>query len=175
MKLINNKISLIGLFTALGVTLGFIFCHIPNVELLTATIFISGFIMGIKEGLMVGIFSESIYSIFNPMGVAFPPLFIAQVLAMSLTGALGGLFKKWKFQSTVTFHLTLGLSGFFTTFIFAVLTTLSFTLFIKFSWKNLLGSFVFGLGFYITHLLTNTIIFLTIVPLILNICKKVTS
>jgi energy-coupling factor transport system substrate-specific component len=163
-----QKISLIALFIALGVTLGFALFHIPNVELITATIFIAGYIMGIKEGLFIGIFIESIYSFFNPLGIAAPPIFLGQILAMGFTGVLGGLMRnRTHFQSSV-FYIELGVAGFLSTMIFAILTTLFYTLSTGLSKDKLLISFITGLGFYITHIITNTLIFIILIPVLIK-------
>lgn len=161
-----------GIFIALGVSLGFALIHIPNVELVTATIFISGYLLGIKEGIVVGLLTETLYSVLNPFGMAAPPLLIAQVFSMSLVGCLGGILGRRKPQTDIVYHIQLGLTGFIATGIFAVLTTLSFVFFMGFSQKTLSGSFIYGLGFYIIHIVSNTLIFLTIVPLILKVATK---
>ncbi len=162
-----------GVFIALGVSLGFALINIPNVELVTATIFISGFLLGVKEGIVVGLLTEALYSLLNPFGMAAPPLFIAQVLSMGIAGFLGGILAKQKSRrSGMAYYLQLGLAGFLTTAIFALLTTLSFVLLINFSLNKLAGSFIYGLGFYIVHIVTNTIIFLTLVPTIINVAEK---
>jgi len=163
---------MIGLFIALGISLGFALIHIPNVELVTATIFISGYLLGIKEGIVVGLLTETLYSLINPYGMAAPPLFIAQVFSMSLVGGLGGILGRRKTQTELVYHLQLGLTGFIATGIFAVLTTLSFVFFMGFSQKTLFGSFIYGLGFYIIHIVSNTLIFLTIVPVLLKVATK---
>jgi len=167
-----KKISLMGIFIALGVSLGFALINIPNVELITATIFISGYLLGIKEGIVVGLLTESLYSLLNPFGMAAPPLFIAQILSMAMAGFMGAVVAKQKSQKRIIYYLKLGLAGFLATAIFALLTTLSFVLLINFSFEKLAGSFIYGLGFYIVHIVTNTIIFLTLVPAIINLVEK---
>lgn len=156
------------LFIALGVSLGFALIHVPNVELVTATIFIAGYLMGIKEGLIIGALTETLYSLLNPLGLASPPLLIAQVISMSLAGGLGGILGKQKSHTRVLYHIQLALAGLFSTLVFAVLTTLSFVLLLGLSANKLIGSFIYGLGFYVIHLLSNTLIFLILVPLLLN-------
>ena len=172
MNPLGKKISLMGVFIALGISLGFALIHIPNVELITATIFISGYLLGIKKGAVVGLLTEALYSILNPIGMAAPPLFVAQVLSMSLAGCLGGILGKRKIHNPMMLHIQLGVSGFILTTIFAVLTTLSFVFFIEFSQRTFVGSFIYGLGFYLIHIAANTLIFLTIVPAVLKASQK---
>jgi hypothetical protein len=161
-----------GAFIALGVALGYAFIAVPNVELITACIFISGYILGIKEGFAVGLVTEAIYSGLNPYGMAAPPIFIAQILSMAVIGTMGGIIGNHHPKKRLAFHIILGLTGFMGTLIFDTLTTLSYTLFIELSRETLIGSFIYGLGFYITHLLSNTIIFLTVVPVVITTLER---
>lgn len=172
MNLTLRKIALIGLFTALGATLGYALTSIPNVELVTATIFVAGYLMGIRAGLLVGLLTESIYSLLNPYGVAAPPLFIAQVVAMGLAGCVGGWLGKRLRGSGWRLHLNLGLAGLGLTLFFAVFTTLSFLIFIDLSSESILSSFIVGMGFYLLHIISNILIFITAVPLIIRIALR---
>jgi len=172
MNFVIKKITLLSVFIALGVTLGYAFAYIPNVELVTATVFIAGYLLGIKEGLLVGLLAESIYSLFNPYGVAAPPLFIAQVVSMAFTGILGGMCGKRNMRLRKIDLIIFGFTGLISTLIFTSLTTMSFLLYTGLSLKKLMGSFIYGLGFYILHIASNTIIFILIVPVILNSLQK---
>jgi len=167
-----KQISLMGLFISLGISLGFALSYIPNVELITATVFISGYLLGTKQGFIVGLITEAIYSTFNPFGLAAPPIFFAQILCMGVTGFFGGVLQKQKTNPPLFYMIKLGSAGFLLTSFFAVLTSFSFALFMGFSRGKLLASLISGLGFYIIHIVANTIIFLTLVPLLLNIIKK---
>ena len=160
-------------FIATGVGLGFSFAHVPNIELITATIFIAGYFLGFRNGIIVGIITEALYSGLNPYGMAAPPLFVAQITAMGITGAMGALVRKYFSEDKTLNYLLLGFLGFILTINFAILTTLAFVLFINFSWDKLLGSFIFGITFYLTHFFTNTLIFLFVVPTIIELLKKV--
>lgn len=162
-----------GIFIALGVSLGFALINIPNVELITATVFVAGYLIGTKEGMLVGFLTEAFYSLLNPLGMAALPLFIAQVLSMGIAGLMGGILAKQKSRrSGMVYYLQLGLAGFLITALFALLTTLSFVLLINFSLNKLAASFIYGLGFYIVHILTNIVIFMTLVPTIINAAGK---
>ena len=161
-----------GILVALGVGIGYVFISIPNVELVSAVIFISGWIMGIEEGIVIGCLTEAIYSAFNPYGIAAPPLFIAQVISMGFTGFLGGWTGKRKHPRALLRHITMGMAGFISTLVFAVLTTLSFVLFIEPSMTTLIGSFLYGMGFYLIHIASNTLIFLVLVPVVIDHLAK---
>jgi len=156
------------LFVALGVGLGFVLMTIPNVELISTTIFISGYILGIREGIIVGILTEGLYSLLNPMGMAAPPLFIALVFAMGCTGLLGGLYRKIQFKNKPLFHLGFGLAGLAATVNFSLWTTFSYVLIIGLTFNNLLTALKSGIVFSALHIVSNTIIFSTIVPLLIE-------
>ena len=172
MNINRTKISQMGFFVALGLSLGFLLLYIPNVEMITAIVFISGYLMGMKEGIIVGFLTETLYSLFNPLCAAAPPLLAAQVISMCFTGYLGGILGS-RIQSINKFnYIHLGLAGFLSTAVCAILTTLSFLLLIGLSFRELIGSFIYGLGFYAMHLFSNTLIFITIVPLLLNVASR---
>lgn len=167
-----KKITLMGAFVALAVTLGYALITVPNVELVTATIFIAGYILGIREGFLVGLVAEALYSGLNPYGMAAPPIFIAQVVSMALIGMAGGFIGRHRPKMRLPFLATLALTGFLGTLLFDAMTTISYALFIELSKETLIGSFIYGLGFYAAHLISNTLIFLTIVPGLIGISER---
>ncbi|MHA1509413.1 MAG: hypothetical protein ACTSO6_11995, partial [Promethearchaeota archaeon] len=77
------RISLVATFTALAIVLGYAMAYIPNIEVFTLMIFLSGFIMSKKEGAIIGLLSASIFTFFNPLGPSPPPLFIYQLIHYS--------------------------------------------------------------------------------------------
>jgi hypothetical protein len=142
---------------------------IPNVELVTATVFIAGAVSGIKGGAFVGAATEGLFSFLNPLGAPSPPLWIAQVAAMAFTGAVGGLFFNSRNPLNASMRARIGAAGFLCTLNFALLTTLAYALTVSFSFRQILASLIFGIWFYVVHLFSNTVIFLTIVPEVLKI------
>ena len=172
MTFVVKKLSILGAFIAMGVVLGYALIAVPNVELVTATIFIAGFTLGIKEGLLVGLITEAIYTLFNPIGVAMPSIMLGQVISMGLTGVLGGMLGKYLLRRDILYYILMGSAGFIATLLFAILTTIGYVISIGFTFQILLGSILSGLGFYITHMASNTIIFITVVPLLLRILPK---
>jgi len=166
-----SEIIHIGGFTALGVALGFALFNVPNIELVSATIFTGGYLLGKRKGVIIGILTESIYSLFNPLGMAAPPLFIAQIISMALIGLAGGLIssinlKRWRFPTVLAF------AGLVLTFIFSLLTTISFVFFIGLDKSGRIAAIISGIGFNLVHIFTNTLIFSTIVPAIITASSK---
>jgi energy-coupling factor transport system substrate-specific component len=171
-----RKLFLAAMMTALGVTLGYLFLTVPNVELVTATVFISGFILGPATGVVVGAVTELIFSALNPMGMPMPNLLIAQIFGMALVGFVGGFLRKreWYKKSVVKQAIIFALAGFLVTLVFDVLTTFSFSIVMaEGDMRKILSSFIFGMSFYAIHLVVNTALFATFVPLVISRLKVV--
>ncbi len=83
------RIALTSIFSALSIVLGFMLIYIPNIELITVMIFLSGFIIGKKEGIVVGAFSSFIFCFLNPMGSSQLPLLTVQIVYYSFVGLIG--------------------------------------------------------------------------------------
>jgi len=156
---------LTGLFAAVSAALGFAFIAIPNIELITASIFLSGLILGPLRGLLVGILAELIFAGLNPMGTSFPPLMAAQLASMGITGMCGGILgrsaKEW---GQVQLVLISGIAGLVLTINFDFWTTLSFPLSTGMNTAQTINTLKLGIPFAIPHLAGNTIIFAVIIP-----------
>ena len=160
------------MFAALAVGLGYSLLLIPNVELITVVIFLSGLTLGIRWGILVGAVSEFIFSAMNPLGsgLIFPPLMAAQIISMIILGLAGGLLKPIFFKKNLSFFrvVTLGLTGFLLTFIFDSLTTLSYPIGSGFDWTQTWAIYLLGIGFTIIHQISNGIIFAVGVPAVVK-------
>lgn len=167
----HREIILMAIFIALAVAGGFFLAQFPNIELVTAIIFLSGMLLGSKRGAFIGAVAEFLYSFFNPYGMAAPPLLLAQISSMALTGAAGGVMQKFFRQHQPPIGL-LGFTGFFLTFIFDLLTTLSFTLFVGTGLPGFITAITFGLYFYIAHQISNGMIFAVLLPILLRHLHK---
>ncbi|RKY73040.1 MAG: hypothetical protein DRQ24_03465 [Candidatus Latescibacterota bacterium] len=164
-------LAITAVFVALVVTLGYAFIFLPNVEAVTATVFISGFLLGKKRGSIVGLLGEFIYASLNPYGASMPPLLAAQVASMGLTGLLGGsVGSRYKEKITLSAVLLLrfALWGILLTLIYDVATCAGFFAFAGFSARQMLASLAVGLPFYAVHLGSNAIIFASVVPVLLK-------
>ncbi len=164
------------MFSALAIGLGYALLMIPNVELMTLIIFISGIMLGVKWGMLVGAFSEAIFSIANPFGsgLIFPPLLIAQITGMMMVGLSGGILRRVFFQSVYT-PFKIGLAGFFgfiLTFIFDSLTTLSYPVSAGFDTVQTWGLYLSGIGFTLLHQISNVFVFSIGLPLIMKFLVK---
>ena len=176
------RISLIATFTALAIVLGYAMAYIPNIEVFTLMIFLSGFIMSKKEGAIIGLLSASIFTFFNPLGPSPPPLFIYQLIHYSLTGISGGLAKNFMlnrkffkpkedlyvYQVMVIF----GVIGGILTFLFDILSTFFGGFTVSTSIDYFIASYLFGIVFTTVHLIGNILVFVFLLPGLIQIIMK---
>lgn len=169
-----HKLTRAALLTAVCVVLGYLFLPIPNLEMITAGIFLAGIWMGARYGAFIGCLAEGIYSLTNPMGFPPLPLLVAQVLAMALVGWCGGTFRlallNLRFFSLTQWlgHVWLALLGVSLTLFYDLLTNLSFPLTAGFSWVQTRATLILGIPFALIHLTTNGMIFAFLIPIILT-------
>ncbi|GAG71115.1 unnamed protein product [marine sediment metagenome] len=156
--------------------------YIPNIEVFTLMIFLSGFIMSKKEGAIIGLLSASIFTFFNPLGPSPPPLFIYQLIHYSLTGISGGLAKNFMlnrkffkpkedlyvYQVMVIF----GVIGGILTFLFDILSTLFGGFTVSTSIDYFIASYLFGIVFTTVHLIGNILVFIFLLPGLIQIIMK---
>ncbi len=168
------RIALISTFTALAIVLGYLLAYIPNIELFTLTIFLSGFILGKRDGMIVGFLSSLIFCFFNPLGASPLPLLAFQLTHYSLTGLLGALtndvLNKRSFFTfdedlyKVPVMVIFGILGAIITISFQVFSSLVNVFTFYDSIEEFLPYFVIGIPFTITHIIGNTLGFIFILP-----------
>jgi uncharacterized membrane protein len=159
----TRRATLAGLLVALIVAAGYSLAGVPNVELVTLLVFLSGFLLGPRLGPLVGAASWGLYSALNPMGAAVPPVLAAQMTAgalIGLTGSLAGPLILERARRSVGMLLC-GLAGLVVTFVFQVLVNAAafFTFVddrgVRAFWTFMAG----GIAFTATHLIWNTALF----------------
>lgn len=79
------------LLTALVFVAGQALAGIPNVELITFLVFVSGYLLGPLLGALVGAAGMAAHSLFNVMGAVPPPVWISQWLCYAIVGVAGGI------------------------------------------------------------------------------------
>jgi uncharacterized membrane protein len=176
------RIALIGTFTALSIVLGYMMAYIPNLEVFSMMIFLSGFIMSKKEGAIIGLLSAFIFTFFNPFGPSPPPLFIYQLIHYSLIGILGGLTKdflrnKEYFKPTEDLYifrimLLFGFLGAIITFIFDILSTLFGGFVVSITIDYFIATYLLGIVFTTIHLIGNILVFVFILPGLIQLITK---
>jgi hypothetical protein len=160
----TRRATLAGLLVALNLAAGFALAGIPNVELLTLLLFLSGFVLGPRTGAVVGAGSWGLFSAFNPMGAAVPPVLAAQAVWGGIIGLSGGVLGPLLLRPA---HRGLslvacGVTGAVLTLAYQiVVNTVMFWVFtderaLGAMWVYVAG----GIAFTLTHLIWNTAVFL---------------
>jgi hypothetical protein len=149
------------IFIAIAVAIGQ--DPIPNVEFVSATIFLSGLMLGVKRGIVVGAIATFLFSSFNAYGPASPPLLIAQMFGMMLFGLAGGCFRNF-FGPRLPSIWLLGAAGFALTFVYDLLTTLGSTVVVETGWPGFLTAIATGFYFFLLHQASNAVIFASLLP-----------
>jgi LytS/YehU family sensor histidine kinase len=164
----TRTLALSALWIAGVVALGHLLAAIPNVELVTASVFLGGVVLGPGLGGLIGLLSELLYSVTSPFGVAAPPLLVAQVLSMAVTGMAGGIVGRdyYRTHRPPTSHMVTAVIGLALTVLFDLLTTASFLVFSGITLQRLGATLLFGLGFSVAHVAWNTVVFATVVPIL---------
>ncbi len=77
------------LLVSLTVAAGQALAGLPNVELITFLVFVSGYLLGSVAGATVGAVAITAHSLFNAFGAAAPPVLAAQIAGYAAIGAAG--------------------------------------------------------------------------------------
>ena len=159
----TRKALLASLLIAATVALGYALAGIPNVELMTITVFVAGFLLGARLGIGVGIGAMLLHSTFNPLGMAHPFLLGAQVAGFALVGLGGGVLGPWimTIRSRWLALLVSGVTGFVLTLVYQLLVNTGSFYAFSGSGDYLLTYIKLGLVFTALHLAWNTGLFAT--------------
>jgi len=167
----ERTIILAALFVALSVALGFLLAGIPNLELMTLTVFIAGCFCGVRLGIAAGALSMLIFSVLNPLGPAPAPLLAAQVAGFGLIGAGGGAVGPRLSPAGPSGAAAAAAAGFALTIAYDALTTAA-TAFIALGASRFVeglgGVAVAGAVFVAWHVGINTAVFAVAVPPLLR-------
>ena len=173
------RIALTSIFIALSVVLGYMLIYLPNIELITIMIFLSGFILGKKKGLVIGAFSSFIFCFLNPMGASQLPLLTVQVVYYSLVGLIGAftcdlLEKKSFFNSRDDLYVyqvmvILGAIGGVLTTIYSIFAELAGYITISAPGVPFSAYFMIGVPWTIIHVIGNILGFIFILPGLIQI------
>jgi len=176
------RIVLLSTFTALSTVLGYLLAYLPNIELFTLTIFLSGFILGKRDGMIVGIFSSSMFCFFNPIGVSPLPLLAFQLFYYSMTGLLGGISSKFLSkkdyfkpdEDLYTLHVLVifGIIGGIMTFFYDIFSTAIGGIIFSNSIEYFLITYSTGIIFTTVHLIGNILGFIFILPALIQLIRK---
>jgi hypothetical protein len=137
---------------------------IPNVEPLTLVFFALGYAHGPLWGAGIGAVSELIFATLNPLGPSLPPVWLTQIVGMSLAGVAGGLIRPlWtRIERKGTKILVAAVFGIAVTLIFDLLTNLSFAVVIGPFWPVMIAAIPFAA----VHVASNALLFASVFPIL---------
>ncbi|MBS7648119.1 MAG: hypothetical protein QXU95_04485 [Candidatus Bathyarchaeia archaeon] len=135
-RLFSTKVlSLVILMTSINLVSNYALIGIPNVKFMDLVVFVSGYLMGVAPGVLVGVLTWLVYGTLNPRGFNLVIL-AATCLGESLYGVAGWLSAKFRLGlgfssfgeagggSVWWANLKFGVVGFFSTFIYDLFTNI---------------------------------------------------
>jgi hypothetical protein len=157
---------MIAILSATSISIAFVRSWAPNIEATSLITFTSGFVLGSRVGGLIGVFTEAVSSIFNPLGPAPMPIFVGQVGCMTLIGVVGGVLARFSDKTKIrnlNKALMMGATGLYLTVIYDLVTNLGFALSFGEPYEVAL---IYGSYFMIIHVFTNTFFFGTVGPIL---------
>ncbi len=164
-----HGLALMAILTALAVALGMLLAHVPNIELVSFTVFVSGAVLGRGRGACLGMIAMGIYSGANPVGsgLGIPPMFIAQVLAMAFIGFVGGsLGGAWRTGGGLRHVVLAAVTGFVLTGVYQVGVVAGLAVASLDVGTGFVAALVGNAFFSTVHIVSNTIVFAMLVPVV---------
>ncbi len=161
------------IFVALAAALGFLLLSVPNVELVTFTVFASGVVLGRWRGALVGALAMAIYSAANPYGsgLGVPTMFAAQLAASAFAGAMGGVAAPlWRARgggAVPGLPLVAGGIGFALTVVYQAGVIFGLAVMSPEFRTGAVAVLLSNAFFSAVHLVSNTIVFAVLAPTVL--------
>jgi len=172
----TRKALLASLLISMTVVLGVALAGVPNVELMTLNVFVAGYLLGWRLGMVVGAVSIAGHSIFNPLGAALPPLLVGQIIGFSVIGMTGALAGRLIVQLKPRWlgFLSCGVVGLALTLFYDVLANIGayYTITGDQAPSSLVKFVVAGLAFMVMHVIWNTTLFLVVLNPVLRILAR---
>ncbi|MBD3165725.1 hypothetical protein GF324_03945 [bacterium] len=158
----------VALFIATAVASGYLLMAVPNVELITTVVALSGLLLGAWRGLLIGGASMLLYGALNAWGPAYPPLWAMQITGMILTGLVFGLLRNWllSLARPLTRAFFFGLVGGVMTLLYDILTNLAFPLAARMPMSGVLTTLTAGIPFALVHIGSNVAISAVVLPVV---------
>lgn len=169
----TEKTAFTATFLAAVVAVGLVFAFLPNIELITTTVFLGGYLLGVRRGVLVGAVGMLLYVLANTAIHGFPvsplPLLVAQGLGMAAAGLLGALWRR-RFEGRAPKgerYLLMGvgvLAATWNQFIVNVVSAVLFT-----SEEGYWVAFVGGMSWGSVQIVANALVFFVLGPGILQL------
>ena len=153
------RVALIAILAAMAIGGNYALSAIPNVELSSVMVFLSGFLFGPFIGALVAFIAMLIYQLWNPWGAFIPPIGLSVIGATIFIGILGGILGKaiqrLEYSDTRWF-LFPAIFGLLLTLLFDILTTFAYSITFGISFSV---AFITGLPFMAIHMVSNALLF----------------
>ncbi|TFG34724.1 hypothetical protein EU527_02015 [Candidatus Thorarchaeota archaeon] len=167
----SKRVSIIAIMTALALVGNYVLVAIPNVELGSTVLFVTAYIFGIHIAAWVTIIMSLLFGIINPWGGFIPQIWVSQVIGWFYIITVGSIMGK---QDTGGKNLEprkweLAITGAFVTLIFEQITNLGYSA--SFGVPYIVA-FAAAIPFSIIHIISNTLIFSQVVPMLNSILRK---
>ncbi len=157
-----NDFSIIVSFSAAGIATSLILIFLPNIETITYTVFLVGFLYGKKNGILTGITISIGWEIVATMimggfsGIIFP----FKIIFWAFTGFLGGVLnnKHFKLEKIIEFASI----GAFLGLMYDLWVTVGIALMFlnqNAFWVIFISKLIFGAPFTVAHVIGNLILF----------------
>ncbi len=161
----------LGLFAGTAVGAGYLLASVPNVELMSLIIALSGAVLGPLAGAVCGALAGAIFSLGNPFGPPPPLLLLAQITGhamMGIMGWAGGIrilkgAAETSLRRGVVWAAIVALVG---TFSYELLTNLSIVA--MFEDTSLKVILIGAIPYSLIHLGVNTLLFVLFFPLLVR-------
>jgi uncharacterized membrane protein len=153
------RVALIAILAALAIGGNYALAALPNVELSSVMVFLSGFLFGSFVGALVGFIAMVIYQLWNPWGAFIPPIGLAVIGCTVFIGIVGGILGKALQRldySDSRWFLLPALFGILLTLFYDLVTNLAYS--ISFV-VPFIATLLLGLPFTIIHVISNAILF----------------
>ncbi len=153
------RVALIAMFAALAIGGNYALSAIPNVELSSVMVFLSGFLFGPIIGALVGFIAMVIYQFWNPWGAFIPPIGLAVIGCTIFFGIVGGILGKALQRLDYSDQRWFLLPA-----LFGVLLTLFYDLVTNFAYSLSFGvpfiiALITGLPYLLIHIISNGLLF----------------
>ena len=174
-KLQTWHMTIVAVYTAMTAAVGLLLAPVPNLELISAAIFLGGYLFGLRKGIFIGICGAALFSIFNPIGsgLAYPPLLVAQICCYAVLAVWGAMVSRFLLEERpIRRRLILGGTGLAYTVGYSVAVSVASFIASGFKpavWPALLLS---GIAASLIHILVNTAIFAMVVPVLMDRVRR---
>jgi uncharacterized membrane protein len=160
--------ALVAILAATALTGNYALIGLPNVELSSVMVFLSGYLFGIPVGASVGLFAMTIFEFLNPWGPFIPPIGLAVIGCTMLSGILGGAVgsrRRFSKHTGAQWYAGVALLG--------ALFSLFFDLVTNYAYSATFGvpylvALVMGLPFSAIHVISNLLLFGMLTPPVLR-------